>query len=313
MAAVTDRGPGRSGGPGGRGADLLLRGVAVVGLVCLAALALQARQGLDWDRLAEPVEVRWARVLLGSVVLLVLAVAARRLLRQLRKARSRAAMNDDPPTEPEGEPFPLLLRIAAGLLVLAALAMAWFVIRSIEPVPPPEEQVTGPPPGPPGDASGVPDTRSTVLVLVIVAATLLVGALVSRWLAARRLAGGSTDDEAEQQVEVQRLVAAVDAAGEGLRSETDPRQAVLAAYAAMARHLSSGLSRRGSGARGSDTATELLDRAVEHGLVSGPPARTLTDLFREARFSRHPMGEDTRRRAEQSLAQVRAELVARHD
>jgi hypothetical protein len=289
----------------------VLRGVVVVGLVCLAALALQARQGLDWDRLAEPVEVRWARVLLGSVVLLVLAVAARRLLRRLRRARSRAALNDDRPTEPEGEPFPLLLRIAAGLLVLAALAMVWFVVRSIEPVPPPEEQVTGPPAAPPGDGGGVPDTGSTVLVLVIVCVTLLVGALVSRRLAARRLAGGP-DDEAEQQVEVQRLVAAVDAAGEGLRSETDPRQAVLAAYAAMARHLSSGLSRRGSGARRSDTASELLDRAVEHGLVSGPPARTLTDLFREARFSRHPMGEDARRSAEQSLAQVRAELVARH-
>ena len=56
----------------------------------------------------------------------------------------------------------------------------------------------------------------------------------------------------------------------------------------------SGLARRGRGPRPSDTAGELLDHAVGAGLVSGAPARTLTELFREARFSEHPMGEQAR-------------------
>jgi len=54
--------------------------------------------------------------------------------------------------------------------------------------------------------------------------------------------------------------------------------------------------------------------AVSAGLLSGAsdgPARALTDLFREARFSDHPMGEESRRSAETSLRQVRAELGAR--
>src|SRR6478735_8354721 len=70
MAAVTDP------GPGGRGPDPRLRAVAVVALLCVAAVALRARQGLDWEQLADPVAVRWARVLLGAVLLLVLATLA---------------------------------------------------------------------------------------------------------------------------------------------------------------------------------------------------------------------------------------------
>ena len=67
-------------------------------------------------------------------------------------------------------------------------------------------------------------------------------------------------------------MAAVDAADVELRGSADPREAVLAAYAAMARQLSRGLARRGRGPRPSDTAGELLDHAVGAGLVSGSPA-----------------------------------------
>jgi hypothetical protein len=110
---------------------------------------------------------------------------------------------------------------------------------------------------------------------------------------------------------VESLVQAVDAADEGLRAHADPRAAVLAAYAAMARQLATGLARHGRGTHGSDTAGELLDRAVTAGLVSGAPATTLTDLFREARFSTHPMGEDSRQSALACLAEVREQLGAR--
>jgi hypothetical protein len=43
--------------------------------------------------------------------------------------------------------------------------------------------------------------------------------------------------------------------------------------------------------------------------VSAGPASTLTELFREARFSRHPMGEPHRRAAEDALRAVRDELA----
>jgi hypothetical protein len=306
MAAVTDP------GPGGRGPDPRLRAVAVVALLCVAAVALRARQGLDWEQLADPVEVRWARVLLGTVLLLVLVTVARRMLKRLRRRRP-GRPDDDDHAEPEGEPIPWYLRVFFALLVLAALAAAFYVVSSLTPPPAPPLHAPGLDPhrdvAPP---SGGPDTRTSWTVLVLVGLVLAGSALATRWAARRQQAGtAEPDPEGSEQDEVDLLVAAVDAADEGLHQHADPRAAVLAAYAAMAGQLSGGLARRGRAARRSDTATELLDRAVTAGLVDGTPARTLTELFREARFSEHPMGEDARRSALGCLAQVRGELAAR--
>jgi len=306
MAAVTDP------GPGGRGPDPRLRAVAVVALLCVAAVALRARQGLDWDRLADPVEVRWARVLLGTVLLLVLITVARRMLKRLRR-RQPMRPSDDDNAEPEGEPIPWFLRVFFALLVLAALAAAFYVVSSLTPPPAPPLRAPGPDPhNDVAPTSGGPDTRTSWTVLVLVGLVLAGSALVTRWAALRQQSGSAEQDLVDAQAdEVELLVAAVDAADEGLHRHADPRAAVLAAYAAMAGQLSGGLARRGRESRRSDTATELLDRAVAAGLVDGAPARTLTELFREARFSEHPMGEDARRSALACLAQVRGELAAR--
>jgi hypothetical protein len=300
MAAMTGRGP-----------ETVLRVLGVVALAAVAALALQARQGLDWGELADPVEVHWARVLLGSVVLLVLLAFARRLLRQLRKARPTPS--DDDETEPEGEPLSRWLKGLGALVVLAALGMVWFVISSIGTPAPGEREFEGQIVTGTGERAARPslDTGTTWQVLLVVGTVLLATALGSRWLAARRAAEIVEDPVAEERAEVDALVAAVDAADEGLSSSADPRAAVLAAYAAMARQLSRGLVRHGRESRPSDTAGELLDRAVEAGLVNGSPARELTDLFREARFSEHPMDEGARSTARRCLAQVRSELVTR--
>lgn len=290
----------------------MLRVLAVVALAAVAALALQARQGLDWGELADPVEVHWARVLLGSIVLLLLLVTARRMLRRLPKPGAKPA-DDDELTEPEGEPLSPWLKGLGALVVLATLGVAWFVVSSIGTPTPAEREFQGRIVTGTGqrDTPSALDTGTTWQVLLLVGAVLLATAVGSRWLAARRAVAPGADPVADERADVETLVAAVDAADAGLSTAADPRAAVLAAYAAMARQLSRGLVRHGRETRPSDTAGELLDLAVDAGLVSGSPARELTDLFREARFSEHPMGEDARTMARRCLAQVRSELVAR--
>jgi Domain of unknown function (DUF4129) len=86
----------------------------------------------------------------------------------------------------------------------------------------------------------------------------------------------------------------------------DPRAAVLAAYARMEAALASvGLARRPS-----DAPREYLAR-LETGLGGGrAPAARLTELFERARFSPHPVGEESRAEAIGALERLRMELEA---
>jgi hypothetical protein len=98
-------------------------------------------------------------------------------------------------------------------------------------------------------------------------------------------------------------VAAALAAGErALHDDPDPRTAIIGCYAAMERSLAGA----GSAPRASDTPAELLTRAS--GLVRPAWAAVLTGLFRQARYSSHPMTEADRDAAIAALAQVRADL-----
>ncbi|MEU3829094.1 DUF4129 domain-containing protein [Streptomyces sp. NPDC029080] len=102
------------------------------------------------------------------------------------------------------------------------------------------------------------------------------------------------DDERE------RLAQAADSGRRALLDGTDARTAVIACYAAMEESLAhSGVSRRAS-----DTPQDLLERAVAGGLPAGAAAAALTALFREARYSRHPMDDSHRDRAAAALAEI---------
>lgn len=283
----------------------------VVALLAGAALALQARQGLDWSELADPVHVRWARVLAGSVLLLAVGGAARSVLRRLRAAarrrRARGAAAD-----PEGEEVPLLLRVLATVLVLAALALAVWVVQQVAGPTPPE--AAPPAPSSDGGSPAPSDGGRPAWPVLLAVAAVLVGAVIATRLSDVRNDHRTREEEADggQPQEVE-LAAAIEAAEIQLGHHDDTRMAIVAAYRAMTASLTADLARRrdgGAGARASDTPTELLERAVAAGQVGPGPAGDLTALFREARFSRHPMGPADRRAAQQALALVRDELAA---
>jgi hypothetical protein len=88
----------------------------------------------------------------------------------------------------------------------------------------------------------------------------------------------------------------------------DTRAAIIAAYTAMERQLvASGTTRHAS-----DTPTDFLMRAMAASRVSRGSATRLTELFREARFSTHPMPSTARADAARALARVGDDLSAPH-
>lgn len=85
----------------------------------------------------------------------------------------------------------------------------------------------------------------------------------------------------------------------------EPREAIIACYAAMERGLANA---PGAVPQESDTPSEVLARAVEHHALRADSATELVELFAEARFSAHVMNEGHREVAERVLRLVLAEL-----
>lgn len=85
----------------------------------------------------------------------------------------------------------------------------------------------------------------------------------------------------------------------------EPREAIIACYAAMERQLGRVPD---TAPQEFDTPTEVLARAVEHHAVSAENAAHLVSLFTEARFSTHLMTELHREYAVRSLRLVLDEL-----
>jgi hypothetical protein len=85
----------------------------------------------------------------------------------------------------------------------------------------------------------------------------------------------------------------------------EPREAIIACYAAMERELENSPEII---PRESDTPSEVLARAVEHHALGADTATELVDLFEEARFSPHVMTEHHRETAVRVLRLALAEL-----
>ena len=126
----------------------------------------------------------------------------------------------------------------------------------------------------------------TILAIVLVA--MLAGAAVL--VLSRGRAPADAPEPAPAGEAVQTAIAALEA-------DTDPRGAVIAAYAAMQRTLDAhGLVRSPS-----EAPREFLRRVLVANRAAEQHAGTLTVLFEEARFSTHPISERTRERALSAL------------
>ncbi|MGV9267251.1 DUF4129 domain-containing protein [Kitasatospora sp. NPDC003701] len=183
--------------------------------------------------------------------------------------------------------------------------------------PPPPELVTLPPdPSPPprlGDPASESLLMTVLLVLlgvlaVAVVVALVVAAVLLLWRLRPSRRRPPTALPAAPARSQDALAAAVVTARRALTGD-DARAAVIACYAAMEASLAeSGLSRRAP-----DSPTELLERAVADDRVDPVHARVLTALFREARYSTHPMDRTQVNRAQTALDALAERLAARDD
>jgi Domain of unknown function (DUF4129) len=135
---------------------------------------------------------------------------------------------------------------------------------------------------------------------VILVVALAVFAVVAHFLASRRR------QRAEATVEqvAEEVAGSLDDTLDDLRTEPDPRRAVVAAYARLERALASaGLPRRPA-----ETAEEYVVRILGRLEVDMAPVRRLTGLFTAAKFSHHEIDDGMRLDAIEALEQVRDEL-----
>jgi uncharacterized protein DUF4129 len=108
---------------------------------------------------------------------------------------------------------------------------------------------------------------------------------------------------AEPDVE-EELDAAVSESIDDLRRESDPRRAVIAAYARM----ESVLRRHGRARRAAEAPYEYLERVLTDLRIRPAAVRELTELFERAKFSVHRIDGGMKTRAIDALVAVREDL-----
>jgi hypothetical protein len=243
-------------------------------------------------------------------------------------------MRDRTPRRPSGgAPF---RRSGTGLrpswrfaVIALAVIIAWLALVALlsrldigEPAPPPppasstadtQQPTTDRDATPP--AAPEPADSNVVRYLIPPMLVLMVLTVVGAAVAARRQQRSAPPVDVDADAEVPARPPASDtlarAAEVGLAAIGDlsrePREAIIACYAAMERELT-----RVPGAvpQDCDTPTEVLARAVARHALQPDSATELVDLFEEARFSPHVMTEAHRDAAVQVLERVVAELAS---
>ncbi|MFD0053853.1 DUF4129 domain-containing protein [Streptomyces sp. NPDC127168] len=278
----------------------------VVGALAVAALVLRPADGLL--RSGQGPLGHWGIVAIGSSVAWAVGV-----MLAVERLRPRIAADREPLTPGEERlrraAVPLLLA-GPGVIGVLALVMHRFNHRSTSPDPP----VDMPPPVSPPPGLGRTDSEGgsgngyslplyvllglPAAVVVVIVVVPVVRRLRRRGLTVPALperAGAPAEDE-----DARLLLSAVHSGRRALADTGDARTAVIACYAAMEDALvASGLRRHAS-----DSPADLLTRAADAGLAPGPAAPRLTALFREARYSSHPMGPPHREAAADALEEI---------
>jgi hypothetical protein len=256
----------------------------------------------------------------ATLTLMAIAVIAR--LRDPRQVAPTAGEISDMLGRGGGRPSWRVLLIGLGVIVawilIATLLSQWVFPHDIDTAiqdsstPPRAPDATASPPkrqpqNNNGDMLGILLASAVPLMLIIVAGSIV--AARRRW---RSAAPGVIDEYVGPAEPPTRSESLVRAAEVGLAEIADlsrePREAIIACYAAMERELA---NVPGAVPQDFDTPTEVLARAVERHALHADNAVQLVNLFAEARFSPHVMNEGHREEAVRILQLVLDELSHR--
>lgn len=302
------------------------RVVALIVLLILVAAALRGYlPGDDRNSWAEPGSGRAALTFVigslgASVALMAFAVISR--LRDPRAVAPSAGNLSEMLGGRKGKTswrvLLIGLAVIAGWLLVAMLLSNLVAPPDITPSSPPTDQSVPPArstASPPQQPS--PDNDAdTVQILLVYTIPLLVvifaaAAIMSRRRRRAAMTGAIVDDYQEPPAP-KRSESLVRAARRGLAEmadlDRDPREAIIACYAAMEHELA---HVPGAAPQDFDTPTEVLARAVERHALHADNALQLVNLFAEARFSPHVMNEGHRDAAVRALRLVLEELALR--
>jgi Domain of unknown function (DUF4129) len=303
--------------------------IAVVALLVLVAVALRGHLpgGDDVADRRRPDSSPLALVVDIALLAAAVAIIGYAVIVRLRDRRVRPSARGPLPGRSgavTGRPtwrFSLIaLALIIGWLVLVMLLTRVGALGPVDPpasVPaaPPDETAApptgdGPQPPPPPDDGGADVLGYLVPPMVILMAMIVAATVIASRLQRRGTTPHPVDaDGAEVPASAAATESLARAAELGLAEIGDlsrePREAIIACYAAMERELT-----RVPGAvpQDCDTPTEVLARAVAHHALHADSATRLVELFEEARFSPHVMTEAHRDMAVEVLRLVLADL-----
>ncbi|GHC04703.1 membrane protein [Streptomyces anthocyanicus] len=302
-------GMGRGGRTGHGVAPGVLVAAAVVGTLAVAALALRPAQGLLHSGRG-PLG-HWGFVAIGASVAWTFGTWT--VVQRLRPRFGADRLSLPPGEERLREAAAPLLLAATGVIGVLALVLHRFSTGgNTTGPPPPLAREPAPTPTfltpPPQQRHGSTDHSSLPLYLVLallaaVAVVVVVVAVVRRLrrFGLRVPQRPGPPGTVAQDDDARLLLSAVDSGRRALAgTDDDARAAVIACYAAMEDALAaSGVPRHAS-----DSPADLLTRAAGTGFAPGPAAPRLTALFREARYSSHPMDGSHRKAAADALEEI---------
>jgi hypothetical protein len=270
----------------------------LLGLLALVALAAGGRTPLGGEQgeTREPPMVFWDYVFSTAAVLFLLAAPAAAWLFWLSRS------SRDPQAGRRRDIHVLVYAAAACALIVAGAWIARGRDGSDGPVVP---TVPIPTAGGEVDEPGRRSPEFRVLPAIVIGGGLL---LVVAYLHASRRYRRSVALERSEDALVDELAALLEDTLDDLRTEPDPRRAVIAAYARMERALGAfGLPRRAF-----EGPLEYLERLAPE-LAELPGAARLvfelTHLYERAKFSAHAIDSGMKEDAIETLVALRLELL----